>query len=298
MTEHREAPVGVVSSVHNVLTFDLEDWYQLTGKQLRGHGVARPDILARQLDRVIELLDRHDSQATFFCLGCSLESEPQLVRRIADAGHEVASHGWSHKPIHRIGLTAFREDLHRSLDWLQNLLGHPVAGYRAPAFSVPPDWLEEYYDVCFAAGLSYDSSVFPIKGRRYGIPDGPLQPAIVREDGQRRLVELPLATVEWLGRRWPVAGGGYWRLLPGWAIRSAVARINRQGCVMVTYLHPYEFDSARLGASAAAGRSASVLLHGIKQNLRRGSIYGKLDALLTHSRFGTVEDYLRDTGYL
>jgi polysaccharide deacetylase family protein (PEP-CTERM system associated) len=286
------------TTAHNVLTFDVEDWYQLTGRQLRGHGEARPDILARQLDRVIELLARHGSRATFNCLGCSLASQSHLVRRIADAGHEVASHGWAHEPIHRIGLTAFREDLRRSLGWLQDLLGHPVAGYRAPAFSVPPDRLEEFYDVCFAAGLSYDSSVFPISGRRYGIPNGPLRPAIVREDGQRRLVELPLATVKWLGRRWPVAGGGYWRLLPGWMIRAAVARVNREGRAMVTYLHPYEFDPCRLGASAAAGRSASVLFRGFKQNLRRGSMYGKLDTLLAHYRFGAAEDYLRDAGYL
>jgi len=286
------------TAVDNILTFDVEDWYQLTGLQLRGHGVARPDILARQLDRVIDLLGRHGSRATFFCLGCSLEHEPQLVRRIADAGHEVASHGWSHEPIHRIGLTAFQEDLHRALGWLQDVLGHPVAGYRAPAFSVPPDRLDEYYDICFAAGLSYDSSVFPIKGRRYGIPTGPILPTVVRENGPRRLVELPLATVEWLNKRWPVAGGGYWRLLPGWAIRAVVARINRQGRMMVTYLHPYEFDPHRLEASVAAGRSTSAWLRGIKQNLRRGTIYGKLDALLTYYRFGTVEDYLRDAGPL
>ena len=282
----------------NVLTLDVEDWYHLSGEQLRGRGVPRTEIVARQLDRVLELLGRHDTRATFFCLGGSLESRPDLVRRIAEAGHEVASHGWGHQPIRTIGLDAFRKDLRRSLDWLQDILGRPVRGYRAPAFSVPPEQLEQFYDICFEEGLSYDSSVFPIRGRRYGIPDGPRQPSVVREDGTRRLVELPLSTMSWLGRRWPVAGGGYWRLLPGRMIRAAVSRLNQDGLIMVTYLHPYEFDPHRLAATSAAGWSVRALRHGFKQNLRRKTMYRKLDMLLTHCRFGTVEDYLRGAGHL
>lgn len=283
-------------SLTNVLTFDMEDWYQLTGVQLRGRGMSRPDLLARQLDRLLDLLQRHACRATFFCLGCSLVDSPELVQRIADAGHEIGTHGWSHEPIHRIGLDAFKEDLLRSLDWLTQVLGRPVRGYRAPAFSVMPEQLETFYDICFEAGLSYDSSVFPIQGRRYGIPDAPTGPTVVRQDGGRRLVEFPLSTVEWLGRRWPVAGGGYWRLLPAGLICAAVGRINREGRIMVTYLHPYEFDPRRLSAAAAAGFSRRAVLHDLKQNLRRRSISGKLDKLLRSYRFGAIEDYLRDAG--
>jgi len=283
-------------SVLNVLTIDVEDWYHLAGEQFRGAGTLRPDILARQIDRVLELLARHGCRATFFCLGGSLAKVPQLVGRIADAGHEIGTHGWGHQPILQIGLGAFRADLDRSIAWLQELLGRPVLGYRAPAFSVAPAQLDEFYDICLAAGLAYDSSVFPIRGRRYGIPTARPEPHVVREAGGRRLIEIPLATLPWLGRRWPVAGGGYWRIMPAGLIATAVARLNRAGQPMVTYLHPYEFDAQRLSAVAAAGPSWRSLKHGCKQNLKRGSIYGKVDAILSAYPFGAVEDYLRVAG--
>ena len=243
---------------------------------------------------MLGLLDHHSTRATFFCLGKSLEQHPQLIRQIADGGHEVASHGWGHELVYRIGLESFRRDLRRSMQWLADLLGSPVRGYRAPAFSVPSDELEGFYDVCFEEGLEYDSSVFPIRGRRYGIPDGPVRPTVVRSSGDRRLVELPLATLDWIGRRRPVAGGGYWRMFPSRMIRAAVSRLNQRGQIMVTYLHPYEFDSRRLSASAAAGRSLRSVKHGLKQNLGRASMFGKLDNLLKHHKFGAVEDYLRE----
>ncbi len=280
------------STIANILSFDVEDWYQLSGEQLTGIGRARPDILARQVDRVLELLERHGTQATFFCLGCSLADQPQIVRRISQAGHEIASHGWGHQPIHRIGLAAFREDLKRSLGWLQDLLGGPVLGYRAPAFSIPKGQLEAFYDVCFECGLAYDSSVYPIRGRRYGIPDGPTQPKVVRKDVSRQLVELPVATAAWAGRIWPVGGGGSWRLLPGFAVSGFLASMNREGRIGVTYLHPYEFDSRSLSAVSAAGWSIRSIHHGLRQNLRRGSLYAKLDALLDRFRFVCAAAYL------
>jgi polysaccharide deacetylase family protein (PEP-CTERM system associated) len=282
----------------NILTVDVEDWYQLTGEQLAGQGTAQPDRVARQVDRVLDLLGNHDCRATFFCLGKSLEGAPQIVRRLAEAGHEIGTHGWGHEPVHRIGLARFREDLIRSIKWLEDLLGQSVKGYRAPAFSVPGGLLNDFYDICLEAGLAYDSSVFPIRGRRYGIPDAPLEPTVVRECDGRRLVELPLATLTWLGRRWPVAGGGYWRILPIPAIHAAVARINREGRPVVTYLHPYEFDTERLDAPGAAGRSWHAARRGFTQNLGRRSIYRKLESILFRHRFGAVEDYLDAAGYL
>ncbi len=285
-------------STANILTFDVEDWYQLSGRQIAGTERPRPDALVRQVDRLLELLDRHKTRATFFCLGCSLVNHAQLVRRIALAGHEVGSHGWDHGLLHRIGLDAFRTDLQRSVGWLQDLLGHPVAGYRAPAFSIPPGQLERFYDICLEQGLRYDSSVFPIRGRRYGIPDGPTRPVFVRQSGAGRLAELPLSTLAWRGRRWPVAGGGYWRLLPAWAICRTLASLNRQGQVVVTYLHPYEFDPHRLSATSAAGISVRAIRHGLQQNLRRRSMYAKLDLLLTKFRFMAAEDYLNAAGEL
>ena len=280
----------------HVLTVDVEDWYHLTGEQIRGSGTLRPEILARQIDRLLALLNQHDCRATFFCLGGSLSESPELVRRIAEAGHEIGTHGWSHQPISQVGLDAFREDLCRSIRWLEDLLGCRVRGHRAPAFSVTAEQLEGFYDICFEAGLEYDSSVFPIASRRYGIPDVRLEPHTVRVAGDRRLVELPLSTVRWLGRTWPVAGGGHWRVLPVGAIHASIRALTRLERPMVTYLHPYEFDTQRLSAFKAAGVGKRSLKHGLKQNLRRGSMYRKLDAVLAAHRFGAAEDYLRAAG--
>lgn len=286
------------SPVANILAFDVEDWYHLSGEQIRGHGTLRPDLLARQLDRLLDLLDRHATRATFFCLGSSLVDAPHLVHRIAAAGHEIGTHGWAHRLIRHVGLPAFRTDLLRSLAWLQDLLGRPVIGHRAPAFSVAPEQIEGFYDICFEAGVRYDSSLFPMRGRRRGIPDAPLDAHVVRQDGDRRLVEVPLTALVWRGRGWPVAGGGYWRLLPAVLIKAAVARVSRAGRPFVTYMHPYEFDTQRLSAMAAAGWSFRSLKHLLKQNLRRGTMHAKLDAVLRAHPFDTIEHHLRAAGLI
>ncbi|MCC7291084.1 MAG: polysaccharide deacetylase family protein [Phycisphaerales bacterium] len=282
----------------NILTFDVEDWYQLVGDQVLGAGKLHSDVLAAQIDRLLGLLARRAARATFFCLGKSLAHRPDLVRRIADAGHEIASHGWSHELVHSAGLSAFAEDLRRSLGWLAEVTGRAVLGYRAPAFSVPADQLEAFYDVCMDSGLRYDSSVFPIRGRRYGVPGAPPAPHVARERGGQRLIELPLATLEWRGRRWPVAGGGYWRVSPLRLLDHVVRRINRESRPVVTYFHPYEFDAHRLSATRAAGWSMETVKRSLTQNLGRASMYRKLDAMLLRYRFVAAEDHLHAHGLL
>jgi len=284
-----------------LLTIDVEDWYQLSGQQLTGMGRARPGILERQLNSLLQLLANHGRKATFFCLGISLHDCPHLIKRIQQAGHEIASHGWAHQPIHQTGLDAFRTDLKRSIDWLQQVTGRRILGYRAPAFSVAPEQLEGFFDVCFDAGLTYDSSVFPIRGRRYGIEHASRGPAVVRDAGGRRLIELPLATVRCFGRARAVAGGGHWRMMPIRLINAALRRIGDEGLPAVTYLHNYEFDRRHLDAQLAAGPASSAAcrtaaLHGIRQNLGRSAMHRKLDSLLRRHRFSTIEDYLRDAG--
>lgn len=283
----------------NLLTIDVEDWYQLVGESLTGaDDAARPAVVERQLVRALELLARHRCRATFFCLGRSLVNAPHLVRLIASAGHELGTHGWSHRWIFETGLDAFREDLRRSVVWLSDLTGRAVLGHRAPAFSVRPEQLEGFFDIAFEAGLRYDSSVFPFRGRRYGIPTAPRGVYIVRANGARKLVEFPLATVELAGRRWPVAGGGWWRVLPAWAIGAAVKRLEREGLPFMTYLHPYEFDAERLDARAAGGRGLRARRLNLTANLGRSSVYSKLDRLLGRFRFMAVEDYLNASGCL
>lgn len=278
----------------HLLTVDAEDWYQLIARKYACDTTCRPDILVRQLDRLLGLLEKHRCRATFFCLGVSMMDHPEIVRRIADAGHEIGSHGWGHEPVREIGLDRFRSDLRRSIDWLSEVSSRQVVGYRAPEFSVDADQLDRFYDICLEEGLRYDSSVFPIRGRRYGIPDAPAVPTVVRERDGKRLIEFPLATVKLFGRRWPMAGGLYWRLLPGWTIRAALRRVEDEGRSAVLYFHPQEFDSHRLDVSLAAPESRGARRRAAVQNLRRASVYGKLDAVLARHRCVAIEDYLRD----
>jgi len=278
----------------HLLTVDAEDWYQLISRKYADGTSCRPDILARQLDRLLGLLKKHRCRATFFCLGVSMVDHPDLVRQIADAGHEIASHGWGHEPVREIGWDRFRSDLRRSLDWLSEVSSKQVVGYRAPEFSVDADHLDQFYDVCLEEGLRYDSSVFPMRGRRYGIPGAPDVPTVVRERDGKRLIEFPLATVRGLGRRWPMAGGLYWRLLPGGIIRAALRRVEHEGRSAVLYFHPQEFDLQPLDVSLAAPDSRAARRRASLQNLGLASVYDKLDAVLTRHRCVAIEDYLRD----
>lgn len=281
-----------------LLTIDLEDWYQTFGDLFGDSSAVRPDAMERQLGRILELLDRQRVRATFFVLGKSFESCPHFVKRVAAAGHELATHGWGHEPLPKIGLEGFRKDLRRSMDWLADQSGRPVLGYRAPIFSVRAPELERFYDICFEEGLRYDSSVFPFRGRRYGIASAARTPQVVRDADGRKLVEMPLATVNWAGRRWPVAGGVQWRLLPRPVLTSAFARMSAEGIPGTTYFHPYEFDPCWLNFARAAGWSLGSVRRWFFQSVRRHTLYGKVERVLGQFRFGAVEDFLRRRGLL
>lgn len=279
-----------------LLTIDLEDWYQTFGDLFRSDACVRPDVMERQLARVLDLFDRHHARATFFVLGKSFEHHPEFVKRVAAAGHEIATHGWGHEPLPKIGLDGFRRELRRSMAWLSDLTGRAVLGYRAPIFSVSEAELERFYDICFEEGLRYDSSVFPFRGRRYGIPGAPRRPTVVRDVGGRKLVEMPLATVDWRKRRWPVAGGVQWRLLPLVMLRGALRRLAAEGVPATTYFHPYEFDPRWLNFVQAGGWSLGSVKRWTAQSVLRFTLHRKVDRCLGSFRSGAIEDYLREHG--
>lgn len=227
------------SEVINALTIDFEDWYQgleIAHTQWAGY----EDRLPFAGRRLLGLLDQAGVRATFFVLGAVAERHPELVQEIGDAGHEVATHGYSHTPVYQMSPAAFREELRRSMGLLENLTRMPVLGHRAPFFSITREslWALEILAEC---GIRYDSSIFPVVNYRYGIPDAPRWPHAI-EAGGAAMMEFPLSTLRILGRNIPVAGGAYFRIYPYAITRWGFRSINRQAQPVVFYLHPWEID--------------------------------------------------------
>ena len=282
----------------NVLSVDLEDWHPLIYRKVAGGPLPPPTSnVLRQLDRLLGLLSDHDTKATFFALGSLAEHYPDVVRRVAAEGHEVASHGYDHLLVHTLSPEAFREDTRRSKALLEDLIGEPVRGYRAAEFSVRERALWAL-DVLAELGFAYDSSVFPIRHRRYGIAGFAPEPRRYGLGGGRSIVEFPLSTVAWGRSRLPVAGGGYFRYLPAGLLRRAVARANKAGEPFVTYLHPYEFDSRRLDIfellrPASWRERLGGLRFNVHQNIGRASMIEKVGTLIGAFPFTTFRDYLQ-----
>jgi polysaccharide deacetylase family protein (PEP-CTERM system associated) len=190
---------------------------------------------------LLDLLASASARATFFVVGEIARGHPELIRDIHAAGHEVGSHSWDHQMVRRFTPKTFRDDLARSKETLEQLIGQAVVGFRAPTFSIGRDtpWA---IDVLVECGFEYDSSIFPVRHDRYGIPDAPRQPffAVGQE---RELLELPLLTYRIAGLNLPVAGGGYFRLFPPGMMRAGLRQAARsQPAAAMLYFHPWEFD--------------------------------------------------------
>ena len=206
----------------NVLSVDLEDYYQVEGfadlipRESWPRWAPRLELGSQ---RLLELFARTDQRATFFTLGYVAERHPALVREIAAAGHEIASHGYDHRLVYRQTPAEFRADLRRARGLLEDLLGVAVTGYRAPCYSITADTLWAL-DLLAEEGFVYDSSVFPVHHDRYGLPGAPRFPHLLRRPAGP-LVELPPSTIALGPLNLPLAGGGYFRLLPYALFRAA-----------------------------------------------------------------------------
>lgn len=280
-------PTG--ATMTNALTFDIEDWHQLVEWKLNGTLPACSPNVLRQTYDILETLAASHVRATFFVLGLVAEAHPRLVRDIAAGGHEIGSHGWSHRPIYHQSRAAFTAETRRGKAILEDTMGQAVAGYRAAAFSITTAsrWALE---VLVEAGFGYDSSIFPIAGRRYGIPGTPLEPHTVAT-AAGDLVEFPLTVVEWCGRHWPVGGGGYFRLLPYAITQAAIEQTNADGRAANIYFHPYEFSRTLLVPRLTSARhyvtgGRYVLFH----NMNRGLNRRRFARLLSGFKFAPIKD--------
>ena len=284
-------------SALNILSIDLEDWHQLVQRRLTGEVRSPSANIDRQIEALLGLLDENKVKATFFTLGMLAAARPDLVRRVAGAGHEIASHGYLHRRVYQMSAGQFRADAKKSKLLLQDIIGAKVLGYRAAEFSITRDGLHAL-EILAELGFEYDSSIFPVHHRRYGIADFHPRPARYGFGGGRSLVEVPLATVRRAGQNLPFAGGGYFRLLPLSILIRNFERVNAEGLPVTTYFHPYEFDIEPLDAFAGLGpASLGQRLTGMRlnwhQNLGRSSLRGKLAELMRRFRFTTFREYLQ-----
>jgi polysaccharide deacetylase family protein (PEP-CTERM system associated) len=237
------APGGPASFV---ASFDVEEHHRIEAAADLVVPAAVRREYGRRMDlgtrRLLDDLAAARVRATFFVVGDITRTRPGLIRAIHAAGHEVGSHSWDHRRVHRLTPAEFRDDLRRSKDALEQVIGGPVYGFRAPTFSVVREtgWA---VDVLADCGFLYDSSVFPVRHDRYGIPDAPRGP-FVAAGRERAILELPLLTYRLAGLNLPVAGGGYFRLFPPAVMRAGLRQAARMPApsVGMLYFHPWEFD--------------------------------------------------------
>jgi polysaccharide deacetylase family protein (PEP-CTERM system associated) len=254
----------------NALSIDVEDYFQVSAF---ASVIARNDWdridcrVEANVERILALLADARTSATFFTLGWIAERYPALVRAIAGAGHEVASHGFAHERANAQSKSAFLADIRLAKAILEDVTGNEVAGYRAPSFSIGTanPWAQ---DAIAEAGYRYSSSIYPIRHDHYGVPDADR----FAHEARPGLLEIPIATVRLAGRNWPAGGGGYFRLLPYCVSRWSIARLNRVDArPAMFYFHPWEVDpdQPRVKASAKSRFRHYVNLHRTAPRLAR-----------------------------
>lgn len=276
--------------MRNALSVDVEDYFQVSAFSREIHPSTWGGFPLRVRDNTIRMLglfDEHGVKATFFVLGWVAERCPELIRSIADRGHEVACHGYSHELIYQQTEAQFREETARAKATLEDLCQQPVLGYRAASYSITSKSLWAL-DVLADLGFTYDSSIFPIRHDRYGIPESPRWPYRVTSPQGSELWEFPPATLSLLRYRLPVGGGGYFRLFPYAFTRFALGLLNsREQRAFMFYMHPWEIDPDQ-----PVIRSGWLSTFRHYTNLARCE--GRLRLLLRDFRFDTAREVLGD----
>jgi len=274
--------------VINALSVDVEDYFQVS---------AFEDVISRsdwdELEprvhtntrRLLQMFGVYDVKATFFALGWVAERWPEVIREICDAGHELASHGYDHRRVTTLNPEEFREDIRSSKAILEDIAGVSVVGYRAPSYSIVQEnrWALK---VLSEEGFEYDSSIFPIRHDRYGIPDSPRFPWKMQAGGDTSLREFPISTIRLFGMNFPFVGGGYLRQFPMTYVRWGVRRVNGvENKPVVVYVHPWEIDPDQ---PRQAVRRSTALRH--YRNLHKTE--SRLKWLLENYQFDTLSSVL------
>lgn len=270
----------------NALTIDVEDYYHVSAFEsiIKYEDWGRFESrVEKNTMKILELLNTFKIKATFFILGWIAERSPQMVKEIQKEGHEIACHGYRHQLVYEIGPERFREDITRSKRILEDIIGKEVIGYRAPSYSITKKSLWGL-SILAEEGFKYDSSIFPIRHDRYGIPDFSRFAKKINLNGKGEILEIPLSTIQLFGKNIPIAGGGYLRLLPvrfiEWGIRSLNKKENQPAII---YFHPWEIDPEQPKVN---GSRVSVFRH----HVNIGKTFSKLKRLLNNFQFGPIRE--------
>ena len=279
----------MVSTINNVLTVDVEDYFHVAAlaKSIKPNDwdSISPRVLKNSY-QLLDLFDEKNVKATHFTLGWVAERFPELIREIDNRGHEIASHGYSHQLVYTQSPAVFEKETIESKNLLEDIIGKPVEGYRAASYSITRKSLWAL-DILAESGFKYDSSIFPIAHDRYGITGSPELPHLLETPNKSTLVEYPLSTFRFMGQSIPVAGGGYFRLYPYWLSRFFYHKLNRQSVPFVFYLHPWEIDPAQPRVKAS-------LLSEFRHYNNLDCCYQRLSRLLADFRFTTMHDKLNE----
>ena len=279
--------------IQNALTVDVEDYFHVSAF---ADSIDQNDWGSHSLrvqentQRLLDLFDEYNCKATFFVLGWVAERTNGLIREIAARGHEVACHGYSHQLVYNQHPDVFREETIRSKKILEDIIQTRVHGYRAASYSITEQSMWAL-DILAEAGFDYDSSIFPIRHDRYGMPEAPEHPYRLETASGNCLIEFPLSTMKIFQYRLPVAGGGYFRLYPYWLSRAGLRQINHRQKPFIFYLHPWEIDpdQPRISASWLSRFRHYNNLNKCEPRLRQ---------LLVEFNFGTAKEVLIKQGLL
>ena len=268
----------------NAMTVDVEDYFQVSA--FESH-IDRADWdhhecrVEQNVDRILSLFDQYDVKATFFTLGWLAERYPEMVRRIVDQGHELASHGWDHRRVTSLTPDEFRQDIERSKSILESVSGHKIVGYRAPSYSIGESNLWAL-DILHEQGFEYSSSIVPIKHDHYGMP-GASRFAHWQSNGQ--LLEVPVSTTTVMGKNINCGGGGWFRLFPYAFSRWALNRINQdEQQPGIFYFHPWEIDPDQPRINNLGGKTK------FRHYLNLSRMYPRLEQLLKDFEWGRMDE--------
>lgn len=278
----------------HAMTIDVEDYHSVFGRDWLEREGPPTEAVVRNSRRMLGWLAERDVRCTCFVLGEVAEAFPDLIREIAAGGHELGVHGYYHRQVFKLNPDSFRREVSDAKALIEDIAGSPVSGHRAPAFSIMPEtsWA---LDVLAEVGFEYDSSIYPIKGSRYGWPGFPLDIHEMQLAGGRRIIEAPLSTVSIFGRRFPSCGGGYLRHFPAFVTHYAIGRVARQRPAIV-YLHPYEIetDSPPIDASHLPSDRQSQVIQSHNRQLRnRDTVEAKVRRLLNEFSFAPLTEIIQ-----